>query len=62
MSASCAEQDCTEPPADYVRLALQTPIGAMTVECLLCTMHISTLEIGKSGQFLFIRPRERLDM
>jgi hypothetical protein len=59
---SCAEQDCTEDPVDYVRVALTTPTGAMTIECLLCSMHIGSLELGNHGTFLYIRPRNRLDM
>ena len=57
-----AEQSCTEAPADFVRIAMTTPTGAMTVEVLLCTLHIATMELGNSGSFLYIRPRHRADL
>lgn len=60
--ASCAEQSCTEKPHDYVRIAMTTPTGAMTVEVLLCELHIATMEMGNNGSFIYIRPRNRLDM
>lgn len=60
--ATCSEQACTEVPNDYVRIALTTPTGAMTVEVLLCTLHIATMELGNTGSFLYVRPRHRLDM
>lgn len=60
--ASCAEQHCTESPKDYVRIAMTTPTGTMTVECLLCDLHIATLELSNHGTFMFIRPRNRADL
>lgn len=60
--ASCAEQHCTETPKDYVRIAMTTPVGAMTVEVLLCEMHIVTMEMQNHGTFMYVRPRERLDL
>ena len=62
MATSCAEQTCTETPLDYVRIAMSTPTGAMTVEVLLCSLHISTMEMQNKGEYLFIRPRHRLDL
>lgn len=60
--ASCAEQHCSETPKDYVRFALSTEFGSMTVEVLLCELHIASAELANKGTYLFIRPRERLDM
>ena len=60
--ASCAEQNCTEQPNDYVRIAMSTPTGTMTVEVLLCLLHIATMEMQNKGDYLFIRPRHRLDL
>ena len=61
--ASCAEQHCTEQPRDYVRFALSTELGgSMTVEVLLCELHIASAELANKGNYLFIRPRQRLDM
>jgi hypothetical protein len=61
--ASCAEQDCLEPPLDYVRIAMSTASGSvMTVECLLCELHIATMEMANMGTYMFIRPRNRLDL
>lgn len=62
MSASCAEEHCTEKPSDFVRFALSTEFGTMTVEVLLCEMHIASAEMANKGTYLFIRPRNRLDM
>jgi len=62
MTVSCAEQSCTEKPNDYVRIAMTTPTGAMTVEVLLCTLHISTMEMQNKGTYLYVRPRHRLDL
>lgn len=62
LTTTCYEQDCQEKPLDFVRLALQAPMGAMTVEVLLCQMHIANLEMMNSGTYLYIRPRERLDL
>lgn len=59
--ANCVEENCTHPPADFIRLALQAPNGSMTVEVLLCELHIATLELANSGQYLFVRKRLRED-
>lgn len=62
LTTTCYEQDCQEKPLDFVRLALQAPMGSMTVEVLLCQMHIANLEMMNNGTYLYIRPRERLDL
>lgn len=62
MAHSCNEEHCTEAPRDYVRIAMTTPTGAMTVEVLLCDLHIATMEMQNKGTYLFIRPRHRADM
>ncbi len=61
-AATCNEETCTERPKDFVRIAMTTVLGAMTVEVLLCEMHIATMEMQNHGQFLYVRPRERLDL
>lgn len=62
MDVTCGEERCTETPLDYVRIAMTTPTGAMTVEVLLCSLHIATMEMQNKGSYLYIRPRHRLDL
>lgn len=62
MATTCAEEHCSETPLDYVRIAMTTPTGAMTVEVLLCSLHISTMEMQNKGSYLYVRPRHRLDL
>lgn len=63
MSHSCNEESCLERvDLDFVRIAMTTPTGAMTVEVLLCPFHIATMELQNKGSYLFVRPRGRADM
>lgn len=59
---SCAEQSCITTPSDYGRIAMTTMTGTMTVEVLLCELHLLAMEMQNTGQFLYVRPRGRLDM
>lgn len=60
--ASCSEDACIETQGlDYAKFALNAVNGSMVVEVLLCPLHIATLEMGPSGQYIFIRKRLRED-
>lgn len=58
---SCNEETCTHPPADFARIALNAANGSCVVEVLLCELHLATLELSNSGQYLFLRARTRED-
>jgi hypothetical protein len=56
-SWTCDEENCLNPVRDFVRLALQSASGSMVIEVRLCDMHLATVEISNSGNYMYVRTR-----
>jgi hypothetical protein len=54
---TCDEEHCLNPVRDFVRLALQSASGSMVIEVRLCDMHLATVEISNSGNYMYVRTR-----
>lgn len=54
---TCDEENCLNPVRDFVRLALQSASGSMVIEVRLCDMHLATVEISNSGNYMYVRTR-----
>lgn len=59
--ATCSVENCIEPPNDFVRIALTATPGSITVEVLMCELHITSMELANNGQYIFIRKRIKED-
>lgn len=55
---TCDEEHCLEPVRDFVRLALQSMSGSMIIEVRLCDLHLATVELSNTGQYLYIKQRQ----
>lgn len=56
-SWTCDEEKCLNPVRDFVRLALQSASGSMVIEVRLCDMHLATVEISNSGNYMYVKTR-----